>query len=231
MLRSAILTIVAVTLMTACNSDNEPADKAESADPTTEPADEVVEPEAPDFSAWKPEDKQAAWQGSWLVKHNGTIVAWTVDGTNVTTWDGETEKKYTLEITAPCRAALKNDKGYSYPRNFTVVDGALQYRGMGAGYRNGADAIYCDASGAIYMLAGGTCTIWEEDFGKWERRDGECGIKKNAEGAEVFFHADPNGGDFAIVGTAILNDTSFPTEKVEGDHAAARKARDAKAAE
>lgn len=237
MIRYTLLTISAVAMIAACNSNSEPAAEADdTADDTaaekqaTDPADEVVEPKAPDFSKWKPADKQAVWQGSWLVKQNGTIVAWTIDGTNVTTWDGETEKKYTLEITAPCRASFKNDKGYSFPRNFTAVDGALRYGSMGAGYRDGANAIYCDASGAIYVLADDTCTIWEEDFGKWETRDAECGIKKNADGAEVFFHADPNGGDFEITGNAIVSNSSFPTEKVDGDHEAARKAREAKVA-
>lgn len=233
MIRRTLLVISAVAMVAACNNDKKTAAKGDdtAAGPqASDSADEVVVPAAPDFSKWQPEDKQAAWQGSWLVKNNGTIVAWTVDGTKVTTWDGETENKLTLEITAPCRASFKNDKGFSYPRNFTVVGGALQYRGGGAGYRDGADAIYCDASGAIYVLAGGTCAIWEEKFGKWETRAAECGIKKNAEGAEVFFHADPNGGEFEIAGNAIVSPTSFPTEKVDGDPKAARDAREAKLA-
>lgn len=188
-------------------------------------------PEAPDFGMWKGDEKMKAWQGSWLVKENGTIQAWTVSGTEVESWDGQKDATFTLEMAAPCRAYFKGDGGMKFPRNFTAVDGQLRFRSGGAGYRDGDKAIYCDASGSIYTLAGGTCTLWEDDFGKWKKKAGDCGIKKNAEGAEVFHHADPNGGDFAIEGGAILSKASFETEKVDGDHAAARAARDKEAAE
>lgn len=223
---------IAVVLVGGCKKGDdkkEPAGETEQVkEPAKAPADAA--PAGPDFSAWNPEEKQRAWEGSWLVKENGKIQAWTVQGTKVLSWDGEKDETFELELEAPCRAAFKNDKGMSFPRNFTVVDGAIQYRSGGAGYRKDTEAIYCDASAAIYVLdSGGKCTIWEDKFGKWETRDGECGIRKTDAGAEVFFHADPNGGEFEIRDGAILSEASFPTEKVEGDHEAAKKARDAKA--
>jgi hypothetical protein len=81
------------------------------------------------------------------------------------------------------------------------------------------------------VLDGGECVIWEDDFGKWKKRDGECAVAKTEAGGEVFSHADPNGGEYAIEGGAIVGKSSFPTEKVVGDHEAAKKARDEKAAE
>lgn len=232
-LRPAIIALSVLAF--ACGKDEGTSEKKadsgaeEKGGADAEKADAA--PAGPDFSAWDQAGKQKAWEGSWLVKENGKIQAWTVAGTKVTSWDGEGEGSFELEMEAPCRARFKNDKGMSFPRNFSVVNGAVRYRGMGAGYRNGDDAIYCDGSGAIYVLAGGKCTIWEDDFGKWTSKDGECGIKQNAEGADVFHHADPNGGEFPLEGDAILSKTSFETEKVEGDHAAAKAARDAKAAE
>lgn len=234
-MRTAILVLSVVALVAGCKKGEdkkEPAGDDKGKAPDKAPADAAAKETAPDFSAWNPDEKQKAWQGSWLVKENGKIQAWTVDGTEVMSSDGEKDETFTLELEAPCRAYFKNDKGMMFPRNFTVVDGAVQYRGGGAGYRKDSEAIYCDASSAIYVLDGaGKCTIWEKKMGKWETRDGECGIKQTDAGAEVFHHADPNGGEFEIKDGAILSKTSFPTEKVEGDHEAAKKARDAKAAE
>jgi len=47
--------------------------------------------------------------------------------------------------------------------------------------------------------------------------------------ADVFTHGDPNGCQMEIRGDAILSHSSFETEKVDGDFAAAKAARDAKA--
>lgn len=236
-MRHAILIIAVVALAAACGKKDE-KDPSTGTDEPSAGAEETPTPakdenkSGPDFSKWDTAGKEKAWQGSWLVKENGTIQAWSVDGKKVTTWDGEEEETLELALRAPCRAYFKNDQGMAFPRNFTVVDGAVQFRSGGAGYRDGAEAIFCDASSAIYVLDGaGACTIWEEKFGEWESRAGECGIKKSADGAEVFHHADPNGGEFEIQGGAILTRTSFPTERVDGDHAAAKAARDAKAAE
>lgn len=183
---------------------------------------------APDFSKWDATGKAKAWQGSWLAKENGVVQAWTVTGDKVQTWDGTEEGSFTLVVESPCRAGFKNEQGMTYPRPFAAVGGKLRY-GAG-GYKNGPEAIFCDDSGATYVVdAAGACTLWDEKFGKWEKLNGECGFRTNAEGAEVFFHGDPNSGEWAIEGDAIVPRGSFPTEPVEGDFAAARAARDLKA--
>ena len=187
----------------------------------------------PDFAAWDPAGKQKAWQGSWLVKDNGTVQAWTITGDQVQTWDGKEDKTYTLTFTAPCRAQFGSG-GMMQPREFGVVDGALQYRSGGAGIRKGKEALWCDMSGDFYTVdAAGACTFWEaDDFGKQlTKKPGVCGFKPGANGAEVFFHEGTNAGEFELRGDAILSDASFETEKVAGDHAAAKAARDAKAAQ
>lgn len=184
----------------------------------------------PDFAAWDQAGKAKAWQGSWLVKDNGTIQAWTITGDKVQTWDGTAEKTYTLKVTSPCAAQLVTESGMGMLYNFASVDGKLQKR-ESAGYRKGAEALFCDGGGDVYMDdAAGKCTRWEGDFGKFKRTDdGVCGFRAGAKG-EVFFHAGPNAGEFEVRGDAILASSSFETETVAGDFAAAKAARDAKAA-
>lgn len=207
------------------NKASEPA-KTETPAPKAEAPAKAA---GPDFSAWDGPGKLKAWEGSWLAKENGTIQAWTVTGTKVQTWDGEKENSYELVMEAPCRVSFKGDGGMMFPRDFTVVDGGIQYRGGGAGYRNGDKAIFCDASGSIFTLDDKGCTVWKDHFGKWESSPGDCKLEKNADGADVFTHGDPNGGQMEIRGDAILSHSSFETEKVDGDFAAAKAARDAKA--
>jgi hypothetical protein len=225
---------MSVALMIGCGKKSE---KEGGGDPPATPdegggANKDVEQDkggaAPDLSKWDAAGKAKAWQGSWLAKENGTVQAWTVAGDKVQTWDGTEEATFTLIIESACRAGFKNDQGMTYPRPFAAVGGKLRY-GAG-GYKDGPEAIFCDDSGATYVVdAAGACTRWDEKFGKWEKSAGECGFRKNAEGAEVFFHGDPNSGEWAIEGDAIVPRSSFPTEPVAGDFAAAKAARDAKA--
>lgn len=185
---------------------------------------------APDFGPWDMDGKKKAWTGSWVVLENGTVQAWTVTGDKVQTWDGKEEKTFTLKLAAPCRAYFATGEGMQFPREFSLVGGKLQYRGSGAGFRKGKEAIFCDMSGEIFTLDGaGKCSMWKDKFRQWERADAECGFKKNAEGAEVFFHKGTNDGEYALSGDAILSKTSFETLSAP-DHAAAKALRDQKAA-
>lgn len=231
LLSTILVSLLAVAACGKSKDDAAPADKTPSDDSTG--ADKTAAPAkaaGPDFSSWDQAGKANAWQGSWLAKENGTIQAWTIAGDKVQTWDGTEEKSFTLVVDAPCHAGFKNDKGMVFPRNFTSVDGKLRFGA--AGYRRGAEAIFCDDSGDIYVLdAASKCSLWKEKFGDWEQTDGVCEIKKNADDVEVFSHGDPNSGEFVIEGDSILPRSSFPTEPVEGDFAAAKAARDAKAAE
>ncbi len=184
---------------------------------------------APDFSAWDPAGKAKAWTGSWVLMDNGSYQAWTVsaDG-KVDVWEDGKDKSYKLVADIPCYAYFATDSGMMFPHPFTVMpDGTLRSNGMGGGYRNGNQAIYCDGSSTVYMLAAdGTCTAWKKDFQDWKKEPAECSLGKDAEGKDVFEHGDPNGGEFAIEGDAILGGTK-PTEKA-ADHAAAVAAATAK---
>jgi hypothetical protein len=234
-MKRLVILLSLAALISACGKKDETSGKTEGAESTEDKAAEPEKPAdkpeapAPDFSMWVPDAKQKAWQGSWLVKENGAVQAWTIAGDKVQTWDGEEEKAFTLAFEAPCRATFKNEQGMSFPRNFSVVEGKLRY-GAG-GYRRDAEAIFCDGSGAIYVLgADGKCSTWDEKFGKWEHKEGaECSIKKGEDGKEVFAHGSPNEGEWPIEGDAIVPKSSFPTEAVEGDFAAAKTARDEKA--
>lgn len=186
----------------------------------------------PSFAAWDLPGKAKAWQGSWLVKENGSVQAWTITGDKVETWDGKEAKTFTLKVTAPCAAEFVSANGMAFPYKFTVVDGKLQKR-EAAGYRKGAEVLFCDGAGDFYTVdAAGACTLWKaEGFGSKAtlvKSPGTCGIKPGAKGGEVFFHEGTNAGEFEIRGDAILARTSFETEAVAGDHAAAKAARDAK---
>lgn len=225
--------LVLLVVALACGKKDE--DGPAGAKPTdTKPTDtkpKAAATDAPDLAVWDIEGKKKAWQGSWLVKENGTLQAWSVAGDKVTVWDGKEEKTYTLKADLPCNAEFADEKGYMYPRPFTVTDGKLRFRVEGAGYRKGNEAIFCDMSGEVWTLsADGKCAVWKDKFGKWEKSDGECGIKKNDQGQEVFFHKGSNEGEFAIEGDAILSKTSQETESF-ADLAAAKAARDAKAAQ
>lgn len=185
---------------------------------------------APDFGPWDMEGKKKAWTGSWVVLENGTVQAWTIAGDQVKTWDGKEEKTYTLKMDAPCRAYFATSGGMMFPREFSVVGGKLQFRGGGAGYRKGKEALFCDMSGSFFVLGpGGKCTMWKKKFQDWEKSDAECGFKKGEDGAEVFFHKGVNEGDYPLSGDAILSKTSFETLPA-ADHAAAKALRDQKAA-
>lgn len=230
----SILLLTLTVILPSCSGDAgkpgdaKPADKAaeKSAD---KPADKPAA-DGPDFASWDPAGKAKAWQGSWVVKENGTLQAWTISGDQVEVWDGKADAKFTLKVEAPCRASFANDKGVMYPRNFAVTDGKLRFRAGGAGYRRGPEAIYCDPAGDIYVVdASGACTLWKDDFNKFKKEKGECGLKKDDKGAEVFWHKGSNEGEFPIEGDAILSQTSTDTESF-ADHAAAKAARDAKAA-
>ncbi len=233
-LHSLTFVTLSLSLTLACgkkSEDNNKDTKAKSEPVKASNMDQPKKGKAPDLSKWNQSEKEKAWQGSWLAKENGKIQAWTITGDAVQTWDGEEELSYTLGFTAPCRAAFKSDNGMSLPRVFAAVGGELRF-GAG-GYVDGAEALFCDGSGANYIVsADGKCSKWEDDFRKgWIKTDAECGIKKNADGVAVFFHGSPNSGEWIVEGDAIVPNSSSPTELVTGDFAAAKTARDAKVAQ
>ena len=207
--------------------------KKDSSGPAKDEGDEgkgAAKANEPDLASWGMDEKKKAWAGSWVVMENGTVQAWTITGDQVTTWDGKEEKTFTLKVVAPCRAYFATSGGMQFPREFTLVGGKLQVRAQGAGFRRGKEAIFCDMSGELFVLdSAGKCSMWKQKFTDWERSDAECGFKKNAEGAEVFFHKGVNDGEYAVNGDAILSKTSFETLSAV-DHAAAKTLRDEKAA-
>jgi hypothetical protein len=181
---------LAALLAAAACSKTETKTSGAGASPTS-PSRAASPAGGPDFAAWDPAGKANAWQGSWLVKDNGTIQAWTITGDQVQTWDGTTEKAYTLKVTSPCTAQLVTAGGVGMMYTFAAVDGKLQKR-EAAGYRKGAAALFCDGGGDVYVVdAGGACTRWEGNFGEFKQTtDGVCGFKAGAKG-EVFFHEGP----------------------------------------
>ncbi|MDY0000173.1 MAG: hypothetical protein RBU30_02645 [Polyangia bacterium] len=224
-LNCCIPLLVASLALSGCgkkDSSSAGKDKKDEAKPAA-PTD------GPDFGPWDMEGKKKAWAGSWVTMENGTVQAWTVAGDQVQAWDGKEEKTYTLKLAAPCRAYFATKDGMQFPREFSVVNGKLQFRASGAGYRKGKEALFCDMSGEIFVLDGaGKCSMWKDKFGKWERADAECGFKKGEDGAEVFFHKGTNEGDYPLSGDAILSKTSFETLGA-ADHAAAKALREEKA--
>jgi hypothetical protein len=177
MLARDFLMLALVVALCGCDKSSPSSSSSGGGKQSSKPA---AKP-GPDFSAWDLEGKKKAWQGSWVLKDNGSFQAWTITGAKVQVWDGAEDKTYELQIQAPCRAYFA-DGNMRFPHEF-------------------------------------------EDF---KKTDGECGLKKDADGNETFFHKGSNEGVFKIVGDAIVSDVSADTEPAT-DHAAAKERAKAKA--
>ena len=212
---NALVAALASTAFLGACDDKEKSAPAKKDPVAVTPKDEPAPPPAPkpDFSAWDPAGKAKAWTGSWVLMDNGSYQAWSVgaDG-KVEVWEDGKDSVFRLEVEIPCYAYFATDSGMKYPRPFTVLaDGALRSNAGGGGYRKGSEAIFCDASGTVYLVAAdGTCSAWSQEFADWKKEAADCRLAKNAEGKDVFFHAGPNEGEYLLEGDAILGGLRRP---------------------
>jgi hypothetical protein len=219
MLACSLLALALAASVVACDKkSSSPAGD----DDDNKPKTDKKEKPAPDFASWDLEAKKKAWQGSWVVKDNGTYQAWTITDAKVQVWDGSSDKTYQLQIQAPCRAYFLAEGGIKFPHEFAVVKGKLKSRPGGAGVRKGAQAMFCDPSGDVYTVdESEQCTLWKSEYGEFKKTDGQCGLKKDDKGNESFTHKGTNEGVFPIEGDAILSEVSSDTESAS-DHADAK---------
>lgn len=183
-----------------------------------------TEPTRPDFSSWDMPAKAKAWQGAFLIDDGREAMS--INGDQVTNWDGLQEFTYTLELVSPCSGWLV-EGGVKNGVTYTVVGGSLRYTGLsGGGYRRGKEAIVCRVG--VYLLdVTGTCTYWQESSGDWSKTPGACGFKPRADGSEVFFvHHEGINEIFTIEGDSLVPG-GLATQKV-ADYATAKAAVDAK---
>ena len=212
-----------IVLMLAATADGKKPAPAPAPVPAPVPA--PAPPEEPSFLAWAPEERAQAWQGSWVVKENGTVQAWTIAGDQVQVWDGTAEKTFRLDFESPCRAMFWTPDGMGMPRPFSVTDGKLRFRAGGGGYVKGDEALFCEPGGDTLVLAAdGTCTAWSR-LGSWEKKPTTCAVATDAAGVRTFSY-EGSQEPIAIEGVAILSRTSMDITSYP-DHAAARAARDA----
>jgi hypothetical protein len=149
---------------------------------------------------------KAKWAGSWVVgKDIGQ--AWDVKGSDVTVWDGAKEEKRTLELESPCAIGIvkSGEGGMKETMKYSAVwDGDTLYAGMGAsGYKKGDSYLVC-GSQETYVLKGGKCEAWKEDFmnpGKWTNKPADCKVE-----GDTFTVPGDWGINAKIVGNVVLSD-------------------------
>ena len=207
-----------------------PAAAPSAADPAAAIPTDLPAP----FAAWDLPARAKAWQGAWVSEQSlGFGVATEIKGAAVTTWDGKAEKHLTFQLESPCSAKLVEASSgggtSSTTSHFTLRAGKL-VEGLGdAGSRKGKTAIACVSDKILLLDESGTCTTWENDFGRWKSEPGTCGFAQK-DGKEVFTAKIRDSAyELQIDGDALLSaqlaghsSAPFP------DFAAAKAARDKK---
>lgn len=217
--------------------------------PARETAETFVDDGAPpDFSNWDLTSGAVAWQGSWLVKSNSGLEAWTITGDKVRAYNGETEAEYDFSLESPCSAKVTIDENTWTTWPFAIIQDELA-PGDG-GVRKGDSAVLCLHGVDLMMLdESGRCSLWIAPFEKRKKVPApNCGFRKTAVGDDVFFHdafvgrADDEASfaaaEYMVRGNAIyadkreLADLSASSErgtmqKIDGDFAAAKAAHSA----
>ena len=183
------------------------------------------------FGAWDMTARSAAWQGAWSGDGGGVgdKAAWQVAGDKITYVDRNGEKHLELQLQSPCSAAFveKSADGSSSSTiaAYTLKDGQL-ITGLGdAGQRKGSDAVVC-GGGKVFTVDAKGCTEWEDNFGRFESKPGDCGFVKDG-GKDVFrYMANGMETKDLVDGDVIWSEQLSRTHATkQPDLAAARKAQ------
>jgi hypothetical protein len=189
------------------------------------------------WAAWDMPGRKAAWQGAWVGPGNslGSNLAYKVEGTKVTMWDGQKETTAELVLQSPCEAYIKEsnpDGSTSGSVSHYTLEGGKLMTGLGdAGSKKGNSAIVCVSNTIFTLDDKGTCLEWERDMfddTKVKSKPGTCSWGKD--GDKDVFKATTNGMDEAVPvhGDAIYSDQIGETHLMkQTDWAAAKAARDA----
>lgn len=189
------------------------------------------------WAAWDMPARKAAWQGAWAGPGNalGSNLAYKVEGTKVTMWDGEKETTAELVLQSPCEAYIKEsnpDGSTSGSISHYTLEGGTLMTGLGdAGTKKGNSAIACVSNTIFTLDDKGACTEWEADMfdaTKYKSHPGTCSWGKD--GDKDVFKATTNGMDVSVPvhGDAIYSDQIAETHlEKQTDWAAAKAKRDA----
>lgn len=198
-----------------------------------------------EMTSWMPKDASAAWQGAWASRLTVTTgmqmsfsdnpAAIEIKGTDATVYDGKTEHKLKLALTAPCIATFSLTKDGAtnyYDKQFLVVGGKVMAGGGAAGYRKGKAAIVCTTGmdDVITLDDKGDCKKWSNFMNRWTSKPEKC-TWSQAEGKDVLEIGDGNfttklhAGEGDILTTDQFDDEAKLTEKT-ADMAAAKAKTD-----
>lgn len=206
------LALLAALALLGCNSKDEPPPP--SGERTKEPVPEVPKdaPAGP-FAGFDFDAATAKWQGAWTLPSGsiGRTVAWTIDGTTLIEFDGQTEKTYEFAIYSPCQVTYTDaEAGVTTYQTFTFASETL-HAGLGAAGTVIGDATVACMGGKTYVLRGEECLEWSEMFDDWKSEKADCKI--TGEGAErKFVTAD---GELPFIG-----DTALANQQMQGNVAA-----------
>lgn len=195
-MKKPIMIAFAATAALGCKKETkpnaEPAASTRGSEQAPPPAPAPGDTMPAAFAPWDIAARKAAWQGAWAGDGFalGNNAVWLVEGNKVTFFDRKGEQHFELTMDSPCTAGFsaKDASGGSsgWTTVYTLKDGQL-ITGLGdAGSRKGDKTIVC-GGGAVFMLDGSTCTVWENNFKRWESKPGECGYKQD-QGKEVFWY-------------------------------------------
>ncbi|MEZ4398898.1 MAG: hypothetical protein R3B06_02710 [Kofleriaceae bacterium] len=186
--RSVLVVVAAAAAAGACSKADKKAEPAPGT-ATDKPGAKTPPPAKASgpFADWDMAGRAALFAGAHVVPGQGGWEAWDVQGDKVTITTAAGDKTLDFEITSPCTAKVteRSANGSSGTiHKYTVHDGAIAL-GLGdAGVRKGADAVAC-VSNKIFVLAGGVCTMWSDDFGRMKSEPGTCALD-TVDGKDVF---------------------------------------------
>jgi hypothetical protein len=187
---------------------------------------------------WDMPARKAAFQGAWVGPGDSLAqtVAYNIEGTKITRYDGTAEKTLELEVRSPCEAAFTENRADGWKEStvhhYTVESGVLMLGLGNAGAKKGGAAIACVSNSIFTLDDKGTCLAWEEDNfdkGKYESKPGTCSFGKS--GDQDVFKATVNGheSELEVHGDALYSEQLARDPLVKAaDWAAAKAARDAK---
>lgn len=170
---------------------------------------------------------KAKLEGAWVLGGSslGKKEAWKVSGTDVTVYDGKSEKTYQMSLVAPCYGKLTREEGGGTTSTYFTFafDGDTLYKGLGqAGMKKGDTIVAC-MSGQIFTLHDGVCKKHKESmFGdKLKSSDAECSLE-----GKVFKAKTRTGeSELEIEGAVLLNQQMEKNQAVKTADFAEAKAK------
>lgn len=112
-----------------------------------------------------------AWQGVWVVKGGmmSRLVAWRIEGDDVTVFNGRRTYEGRFEVVAPCKLQIVTDNARTlYP---FAIGAEKRYAGLGDAGVVADQGIVACADHSLYVVRDGACRVWDKRFGEWELRD------------------------------------------------------------